>query len=190
MMDDRKILDLFFARDENAIFETRRKYGAYMFTVASNILQNAQDAEECVNDAYFKAWEAMPPKRPAFLQGFLAKISRNHALDKYRAANAQKRGGSNVDVLLSELEEALPSPDDVHAAFENNLTAEAINHFLRGLKEQQRFIFMRRYWYADSISDIAKGLHISESKVKSILFRTRKNLKIFLEQSSYGGKKV
>lgn len=180
-MDDNKILNLYFERDENAIHETQQKYAGYLFTVASNILPSVQDAEECVNDTYFKAWEIIPPKRPTFFKGFLAKITRNCSLDKYRANNAKKRSSDQVDLLLSELAEALPSAADVHASYENNLTAVEINNFLRSLPQEVRFVFMRRYWYADSVSTIAKGCRMSESKVKSMLFRTRRKLKIYLE---------
>ncbi|MCL1843126.1 MAG: RNA polymerase sigma factor [Defluviitaleaceae bacterium] len=176
-MDDNAIINLFFSRDESAIAETQQKYAGYLFTVASNILPSIQDAEECVNDAYFKAWEAIPPKRPAFLRSFLARITRNRALDKYRGNNAQKRAGSQVDTLLSELAEVVPSNADVHAEYENNLIAADINAFLQSLSKEARFIFMRRYWYADSISAIAEGFGISESKVKSSLHRARQKLK-------------
>jgi len=184
-MDDSAIIDLFFERDENAIHETQRKYAGYLFTVASNIL-GVEDAEECVNDTYFKAWEAIPPKRPAYFKGFLAKITRNCSLDKYRGNNAKKRSGSQMDLLLSELSEIIPSGTDVHASYENNLIANEINHFLRNLDKEARFIFMRRYFYADSISDISKNYGASESKIKSLLFRTRCKLKNYLfEESPY-----
>ena len=179
-MDDNVIIDLFFQRDESAIRETQQKYAGYLFTVASNIL-GAEDAEECVNDTYFKAWEVIPPKRPAFFKGFLAKITRNRALDKYRINNAKKRAGNQTDILLSELADVIPAADDVHATYENNLAAEDINQFLRSLDKDVRFIFMRRYWYADSIATIAKGCRFSESKVKSTLMRTRQKLKAYLE---------
>jgi len=180
-MDDNNILNLFFERDENAIRETQQKYAGYLFAVASNILPSVQDAEECVNDTYFKAWEIIPPKRPAFFKGFLAKITRNCSLDKYRANNAKKRSNDQVDVLLDELADALPSSADVHASYENNLTVAEINKFLKSLPQDVRFVFMRRYWYADSVSAIAAGCRMSESKVKSMLLRTRRKLKNFLE---------
>jgi RNA polymerase sigma-70 factor (ECF subfamily) len=180
-MDDNNILNLFFARDESAILETQQKYAGYLYAVASNILPSAQDAEECVNDTYFKAWEKIPPKRPTFFKGFLAKITRNCSLDKYRANNAKKRSSNQVDLLLSELTEALPSDTDVHASYENSLTADEINKSLRSLDKAVRFVFMRRYWYADSIEAIAKGCRMSESKVKSMLFRTRNKLKTYLQ---------
>lgn len=180
-VDDNKIVNLFFARDESAISETRQKYGAYLFTVATNILCNAQDGEECVSDTYLKVWEAIPPKRPSFLKCFLAKITRNRALDMYRTNSAKKRGNGNFVLLLDELSETIPSAADVHTSYENNITAQQIDNFLRDLNEETRFVFMRRYWYADPISTIAKGCRISESKVKSMLLRTRRKLKEFLE---------
>jgi RNA polymerase sigma-70 factor (ECF subfamily) len=178
-LDDNEIINLFFARDENAIHETQRKYAGYLYTVASNIL-GAEDAEECVNDTYFKAWENIPPKRPAFFKSFLAKITRNNAFDKYRASNAKKRAGSQMDLLLSELSEIVPSRADVHAEYENNLIADEINFFLQSLDDEARFIFMRRYFYADSVSAISKNYGASEGKIKSLLFRTRAKLKNFL----------
>jgi RNA polymerase sigma-70 factor (ECF subfamily) len=178
-MDDNSILNQFFARDENAIRETEKKYAAYLFTVASNIL-GPQDAEECVNDTFLKAWEKIPPSRPAFFKSFLAKITRNRALDMYRANTAQKRTGSQTELLLSELSEIIPASADVHAAYENNLVSDEINTFIKKLDKESRFVFMRRYWYADSISEIAKGCGYSESKVKSMLLRTRRKLKNYL----------
>jgi len=186
-MDDNSILDLFFARDENAISETNKKYSGYLFAVASNILPSAQDAEECVSDTYFKIWETIPPTRPSFFKGFLAKITRNCSLDRYRANKAKKRDGQ-MDVLLSELAEAIPATDDVHTAYENNLVARDINNFLRGLDSDIRFVFMRRYWYADSVSQIARGCGYSESKVKSMLFRARGKLRLHLEESTIRGR--
>jgi RNA polymerase sigma-70 factor (ECF subfamily) len=179
-MHDNDIVNLFFSRDESAIFETQKKYAGYLFTVASNIL-GEQDAEECVNDTYFKAWEAIPPKRPIFFKGFLAKITRNCSLDKYRINNAKKRAGGQVDLLLGELSEIIPSRTDVHTTYENNLTANEINIFLRDLEKESRIIFMRRYFYADSIAQIAKNHGASESKIKSSLLRTRRKLKKHLE---------
>ncbi|MCL2198231.1 MAG: sigma-70 family RNA polymerase sigma factor [Defluviitaleaceae bacterium] len=175
-MDDTRIINLFFDRDEAAIHETQKKYASYLLTVAQNIL-GKQDAEECVNDTYHKAWRIIPPNRPAFFKSFLAKITRNTALDRLRANNAKKRSDGNVDLLLSELSEIIPSTQNVHAAYENNLTAHEISDFLRGLDADARFIFMRRYWYADSIATIAKNYRVSESKVKSSLLRTRRKLK-------------
>ena len=179
-MDDNMILEMFYERDENAIRETQKKYAGYLFTVAQNILPSVQDAEECVNDTYFKAWEVIPPKRPAFFKGFLAKITRNCSLDKYRLNNAKKRNGNQVDLLLSELSEVLPAATDVHASYENSLTAGEINNFLRSLDSEVRFVFMRRYWYADSVSAIATGCDMSESKVKSMLLRTRRKMKSYI----------
>ncbi|MCL2386223.1 MAG: RNA polymerase sigma factor [Defluviitaleaceae bacterium] len=180
-MDDNMILNLYFQRDEKAICETQRKYAGYLYTVASNILHSAEDAEECVNDTYFKTWEAIPPKRPTFFKGFLAKITRNCSLDKYRINNAKKRNANQVDLLLSELAEVIPATTDVHSTYENNLVAADINKFLLNLNKETRFIFMRRYWYADSIATIASGCRASESKIKSSLLRTRRKLKGFLE---------
>jgi RNA polymerase sigma-70 factor (ECF subfamily) len=181
-MNDNAIISLYFERDEAAIHETQKKYDGYLFTIASNILPQNQDAEECLNDTYLKTWETIPPNRPTFFQGFLAKITRNCSLDRYRKNAAKKRGGNQIELIFSELADVLPSPEDVHTSYENNITAQEITNFLRGLDKETRLIFMRRYFYSDSISAIANGCFISESKVKSSLFRTRAKLKSYLER--------
>ncbi|MCL2356927.1 MAG: RNA polymerase sigma factor [Defluviitaleaceae bacterium] len=180
-MTDNAILDLFFARDESAIVETQKKYASYLLTVAKNILPSIQDAEECVSDTFFKTWQVIPPGRPTLFKSFLAKITRNRALDKHRANTAKKRA-AEPDLIMSELAESIPSPSDVHADLESILTAREINKFLGELDNEARFIFMRRYWYADSISAIAKNLGASESKIKSSLSRTRQKLRVALSQ--------
>jgi len=181
-MDDTTILDLYWARSESAIRETARKYGGYCFSIAANILQNNEDAEECVNETYWKIWEAIPPQRPALFCPFLGKITRNLSLNKYKEHKAQKRGGGEMTLLYSELEECIPSGERVETAYESNLIVGAINACLLSLDRESRLVFVRRYWYADSIGAIAARFQMSESKVKSVLFRARKKLKIHLEK--------
>jgi RNA polymerase sigma-70 factor (ECF subfamily) len=180
-MDDEMILDLYWARSESAVSETAKKYGSYCTKIAANILLNSEDAEECVNDTYQKAWESIPPQRPANLRAYLGRITRNLSLNRYKEQRTQKRGGDNIALIYSELEECIPASRNVEAEFESGLVAGAINSFLKSLDRESRIVFVRRYWYADSIHAIAARFGMSESKVKSMLFRTRKKLRTHLE---------
>ena len=181
MVDD-MILDLYFARSESAVSETAKKFGNYCFSIAVNILRNEQDAEECVNDAYLKAWQVIPPQRPSNLSSFLGKITRNLSLNKYKERRTKKRGGDEMALLFSELEDCIPSGDSVEQDYESGLVVAAINSFLTSLDSENRMVFVRRYWYADSIKAIAEHFKMSESKVMSMLFRARKTLKTHLEK--------
>ena len=181
-MDDNMIIDLYWARSESAISETSSRYGGYCTKIAMNILQNKEDSEECVNDTYLNVWNAIPPQRPARFSAFLGRITRNLSLNKYKAQNAQKRGGSQVALLLGELEDCIPSRSSVEAEVEAGYTAKIINGFLAAASLESRILFVRRYWYADSIEAIAKQFSMSESKVKSSLFRTRGKLREHLEK--------
>lgn len=180
-MDDEKIVDLFWERSELAIVETKTKYGKYCRSIAFNILSNYSDVEECENDTYIAAWNAMPPTRPTKLLAFLGRLTRNIALDRYDYNFAQKRNGE-FNLLLSELEECIPSTYNLEAQYENGQIAKAISKFLYTVDSQRRVIFIRRYWYSDSIKDISLQFGITDSKVKSILFRTRNKLKAYLEK--------
>lgn len=182
MVSDEAIVDLYWERSESAISETAKKYGNYCYVIANNILRNNEDAEECVNGAYLKAWGAIPPERPVIFRSFLGKITRNLSLDKYQERTTKKRGGGEVSLLLSELEDCIPSSSNLEAEYESKLVIEAINSCLHAMTSESRIIFVRRYWYADSIKSIASHFMMSESKVKSLLFRTRRNLKINLEK--------
>ena len=181
-MDDNMIINLYWERSETAISETANKYGGYCTQIAMNILKNREDSEECVNDTYFKTWNSIPTQRPNILMSFLGRITRNLSLDKYKKRSAQKRGGNEFDLLLSELENCVPSNSNVEAEYEAGATAKIIDSFLYSIDQENRIVFTRRYWYADSIESIANRLGISESKVKSILFRTRNKLKSYLEK--------
>ena len=188
-MDDNKIIDLYFERKESAIDETRRKYGQRLYRSAMNILHNSQDAEECVNDALYKAWEAIPPNCPAMLGAFLAKIARNLSINKWKARNAARRGGGEADILLSELEEYIPasqsSGTEPEEAYEANLLTHAINDFLNSIEQEVRVAFVLRYFHGESIRSICERFNMSESKVKSMLFRTRKKLGAYLVSYGY-----
>jgi len=181
-MDDRQILKLFEERSEAAISETAEKYGRYCHTIAYNILCNEEDTEECVNDTYLKAWEAIPPQVPEKLSAFLGKITRNLALDKYRFYNSAKRGGGQTALALEELQECVSAADSTEQAVSDKLLVEILNRFLKELPLEKRRIFMKRYWYLQSIQEIAGELAISESKVKMTLLRTRSKLKQVLEK--------
>lgn len=181
-MDDEKIIGLLFERDENAIKAVQAKYGAYCRSIAHNILHNDSDAEECVNEALFNVWQSIPPNRPQSLCGYTGKCVRYASLKRLRENNAIKRGGGEVSLALDELSEYLPSENDTHSLLEAEETGKILNQFLSSLSKKDRQIFVCRYWYFDSVSQIAEQFSFSESKVKSILFRTRKKLKAKLEK--------
>ena len=187
-MDDAAIIDLYWARSETAIDETAKKYGGYCAKIAMNILQNHEDSEECVNDTYLKTWDAIPPQRPAIFISFLGRITRNLSLNRYKERNTKKRGGNKngdenkVGLLLSELADCIPSGSNTETEYETELTAKTIDNFLYSVEQENRIIFVRRYWYADSVNSISERFNISESKVKSMLFRMRNKLKIYLEK--------
>ena len=180
-MNDDMILNLYWTRSESAVGETAKKYESYCFVIANNILSNKEDAEECVNDTYLKAWESIPPQRPAIFRSFLGKITRNLALNKYKEQRTQKRGGDEVALLFSELEACVPSGSNVELECEAGIAVDAINSCLMSMNSENRTVFVRRYWYADSIGAIASRYQMSESRVKSMLFRTRNILKNYLE---------
>lgn len=181
-MDDQHIVDLYWARSENAISETAKKYGKYCHYIAFHILHNHEDCEECVNDTYLKAWHNIPPHRPTMLSTFLGKITRNLSLHKYEKYTAQKRGGGQVPLALEELQECVPTSNNTEHVIDDLMLAEILNRFLRDLPTDTRKIFVQRYWYLMSVKEIAADCHISESKVKVSLFRTRNELKQILEK--------
>ena len=179
-MEDRDIVALYFARSENAIAETARKFGAYCRTIAYNILHNREDAEECVNDTYWGAWNSIPPQRPRRLMAYLGRITRNLSLNRLRGYSAEKRGQGQAALALCELEECVPDRTGVEQLVGERLLVNALNAFLRAQPEQKRAVFIRRYWYLSPIGEIAGEFGMSESKVASMLFRMRKALRKFL----------
>lgn len=181
-MDDNRIVELYWERSESAIKETASKYSNYCYAIAYNILANREDSEECVNDTYLSAWNSMPPHRPIVLSTFLGKITRRISIDKLRMKNAEKRGGSNLTIALEELEECLSVRDDLQKELDAQILAEALNLFLEELSELERRVFLCRYWYVDSIETIAEQFVFSQSKVKSMLHRTREKLRKYLEK--------
>lgn len=184
-MEDFKIIELFFKRNENAISETERKYGRYLSKIAYNILFDTEDSEECVNDTYMKAWNTIPPQQPEILSTFLGKITRHLAIDLFRKKHAEKRKISEYALSLSELDECIPDKFSAEKKFEQKELSESINRFLASLSKENRDIFVCRYFYSDSIKEIASFFKSSESKIKSSLFRSRKALKEHLEKEGF-----
>ena len=181
-MDDHKIIDLYWARSQQAIAESDRKYGTYCRTIARNILPRLEDAEECVNDTWFNAWNAMPPQRPSLLSAFFGKLTRNLSLDRWRRNRAAKRGGSQVEVALHELEGCLPDHRTPDQQLEAGETAALISAFLRAQPELDRRLFIRRYFHLESLAALQARFGLTEGQVKSRLHRTRQKLKLILEQ--------
>lgn len=179
-MEDNEIVDLFLARDEAAINRTSEKYGRKLRSLAFNVCREMTTAEECENDTYLKAWDSIPPHKPsAYLFTFLARITRCIAIDRVKSETRQKRN-VQLSELTQEVEESMPALCNVEAQFDGVILGEAINDFLYSLNKEKRCIFLRRYWFMDSISAISKRYSINEGKVKSVLFRTRKALHDYL----------
>ncbi len=170
------IVRLYWVRDEAAITESVKKYGAYCTAIARNILQNGSDAEECVNDTWLHAWNAIPPHVPSVLSAFLGKITRNLSFDRFRKMHRDKRGGGSFDVVLDELKECVSGSDDTERRWEEKELKDEINRFLSHLPKEKRYMFILRYWYADSVSDIAAMTRLNSRRISVRLFRTRKKL--------------
>lgn len=175
--DDQKIIELYINRSEQALSETAGKYGRYCLSIAYGILQSHEDAQECVSDAYLTAWNAIPPRRPADLGTYLGKITRNLSIDRLRTRNRDKRGGGEVPLALEELEEVVVGSDSPENEAVRKELIAGLNRFLSELTQQERYVFVRRYWYLDSLADIAKNTGFSGSKVASMLYRLRGRLK-------------
>lgn len=186
-MEDTKIIELYFAREEGAIAETDKKYGPYCRAIAYRILQNLSDSEECVNDTWLRAWNAMPPQRPSVLRQFLAKITRNLSLDRLRGANAEKRGGGEAVLALEELGECVSMDGDPATQLELEELKQAIGEFLQGLPERERSIFLRRYFYLEKPEQIAKAYLLKKANVRLILSRTRQKLRECLQKEGLIG---
>ena len=184
MMEDKRIIELYWARNQEAISQTAEKYGNYCTAIARNILQNEEDAEECVNDTWLGAWNSIPPKRPEHLPGFLGKLTRYKAIDCWRSQHREKRGGCTILLALDEIAETIPASDSPGQEVMRKELAHTIDRFLDELPELERNAFLCRYWYFESISDIGRRFDFSYSKVKSILLRTRKKLRDFLKKEN------
>ena len=184
-MDDESIVQLYWYRNESAITESANKYGAYCTSIAHNILLNMADAEECVNDTWLHAWNAMPPHKPSILSTFLGKITRNLSFNLYKKLHREKRGGNNIEVALDELEECVSGNNDTEKQWEEKELRESINQFVLSLPIEKRRMFILRYWYVDSISEIAKHMGISENNVSVSLNRIRKKLRVYLIERGF-----
>ena len=180
-MDDEKIVQLYFDRNEKASEETANKYGRYCTSIATNILGNLQDAEECVNDTYVKAWESMPPHRPERLSTLLGKLTRGIAINRYIHNHAQKRS-KGTELILEEVAELIPDPDSERPMSDELALRQAINGFMATLPESTRILFVRRYWYMSAVRDIARDMGMTQSNVKVTLMRTRSKFKAYLEK--------
>ncbi len=179
---DDEILELYFARDEAAISRTKTQYGKLINSVAYGILHSAEDAEECENDVYMRIWNSIPPSRPARFKAYLCKIARGVALDRYDYRHAQKRGET---LPLDELEGCLKSTVNAEDRLSEQELSELLNSFLKAQDYNTRVIFLRRFWFSDSVKDIAKRFHVSESMVKSRISRTLKKLHKYLNEQGY-----
>ena len=184
MTDDQTIIQLYWERNEEALVETAEKYGSFCRSIAENILHNSEDAKECVNDTYLKTWNSIPSNRPRIFPAFLGRIVRNLAFDRYDHLTASKRGGGQIDVELDELEECIPDASTEPGRDESDLS-EAINDFVGSLPERNRIVFVMRYWYTDSIPDIALELHMTESNVSAVLSRLRNRLRTLLTERGF-----
>lgn len=180
-MEDVQIVDLYWMRDESAIRETDVKYGAFCHRMAMNILRSFQDSEECVSDTYSRCWDTMPPQRPGSLRAYLGVIIRNLSISRYRAARAQKRFGG-AEVLLSELSDCVPAPDNTQKVLEAGEISGYISDWLAGLGAEDRALFLRRYWYGDSVKDLAGEMGVRPNAITKRLLRLRESLRRRLER--------
>ena len=184
-MEDTEIVNMYWARNSNAIQETETKYGSYCRSIARNILGNNEDVEECVNDTYLNAWNSIPPHRPKMLSTFLGKITRNISFDRYRYNHTEKRGGGEIELILDELAECVSGNESVENEVEKNELIRLIDSFLNTLPSEKCNIFLCRYWYAIPISEIAKRFGMSEGNVSVTLNRIRSKLKNYLKERGY-----
>jgi len=180
-VDDKRIVELYLLRNEDAVKQTQDKYGKYCLNIAHGILENREDAEECVNEAYLNTWNCIPPHRPQNLKTFVGKITRNAALKLYKKKSAIRRGGGQTDLCLEELSECIPAKNGGQTADDAEIK-EMLNSFLASLSADMRRVFVRRYWYMGTVSEIARMYGYTEGKVTALLFRCRKKLKALLEK--------
>lgn len=184
-MDDNKIVELYLDRNETAIDETRDKYGSRLRAISYNIVNDIHTTEECENDTYIQAWNCIPPHEPRdYLYAFLARIIRHVSLNRCRESNRLKRNAFICELSI-ELEQCIPSNNNIDTFIDDLVFGEIINNFLSEIGQEKRTVFLRRYWYFDSITDISKRFGISKAKVKTMLFRTRNELREHLEKEGY-----
>ena len=180
-MEDVQIIDLYWLRDESAIRETDVKYGGFCHRMAMNILHSFQDSEECVSDCYGRCWDTMPPQRPMSLRAYLGAILRNLSISRYRAEHAQKRFGG-AEVLLSELGDCVPAPENIQRTVEAGELGQLISDWLEQLEKEDRALFVRRYWNGDSVKDLAGELGLRPNALTKRLLRLREKLRRELER--------
>ena len=181
-MEDHRIVDLFWQRSGDAVTQAREKYGNYCYAIALRLLSDRLDAEECVNDTWLGAWNAMPVHRPERLAPFLGKITRSLAFNRYQARQAEKRGGGQLPLALEELGDCVPAAPSAAQAAEDRELERAVDRFLHSLPSRDCYIFLRRYWYVEPVADIGERYGLKASTVKSSLYRSREKLRRFLEK--------
>lgn len=184
-MNDSEIVQLFFDGNEQGISEAAKKYGGYCKAIALNIVKNAEEADDIVNDTYMKAWESIPPQRPAALGAFLGRIAKHCALNRVKSEQAQKRGNNEIPLIFDELSELISDGSNVENAAETKEIIRVVNEYLRELPNVSRDVFILRYWYCYTNSEIANRLNLREGNVRAILSRTRKKLKKYLNEEGY-----
>lgn len=184
-MNDTAIVELYFARSERALEETHAKYGAFLERISYNILASREDAQECVNDTYTAAWNTIPPTRPASLSAYLGRLTRGLSIDRWRMHRAKKRGGGEITLALDELSECIPGGGDPAHEVERRELRDTVDGFLATLGADERMVFMRRYWYMDTVPDIARRYGFTRAKVTSMLHRTREKLREVLIKEGY-----
>lgn len=181
-MEDRQIIELYFARSERAVEAAAKKYAPYCRAIADNILQSPEDTEECLNDTWFAAWNSIPPQRPKVLSVYLGRITRNFALNRLKHYGAQKRGGGQAELVLSELGDCIPDSGGVEEKLDEILLKESLNRFLAAQPPLKRNIFIRRYWAMDPVERIAASCGMGRGRVATMLYRMRRDLKAHLEK--------
>lgn len=184
-MEDSKIIEFYFDRDEKAISESEKKYGGYCKSIAFNILRNKEDLEECVSDTWLKTWNSVPPTHPKSLKAFFAKLTRNGAFNIWEKESAKKRGSGELTMVLDELAECIPDSKTVEDEIDLREITSLINSFLYGIPERERNIFIRRYFFTESVKEIAKRYMMKPGAVSTALFRTREKLRTALEKEGY-----
>lgn len=184
-MEDKEIVSLYFERNDKAITETSLKYKSYCMTVAVNILENSQDAEECVNDAFHKVWNSIPPAAPENLRAYIGKIVRNLSFDLFRKKTSEKRGKGETVIVLDELSEIVSGKNTPESEIDGKELSKEINCYLKSISKEKRGVFVMRYWYSMSVSDIAKKTGKSETNISVILNRLRTSLKTYLDERGY-----
>ena len=184
-MEDDEIIELYFERNERAVEETEKKYGHYCFSLAKRILESKEDSEECVNDTWLKVWNSIPPIKPGNFRMYLAKIIRNLSFNKYNANVAKKRGGGELPLVLEELAESIADTADVEKVYEGKELGVCISKYVSTLPQRERNIFVRRYFFVNSVKEIAERYGLTENNIMVILSRTRKDLKKYLQKEGY-----